>query len=226
MKKKYNIKLLKKHIEREERTDGSFEVNTKQESSKSENEDVMGSCYEEKEKFFNHVDERWQMEKACHFSRTLNLIEINPKQDIIKELSLNPRVTKLKGDGNCHFRSICLTLTGSQRQHNVVRDDIVKWMNENYKLIKNNFGQKYLEESNMELDGEWATEAEVLSTAAFLNTDIEILCRIGDACKSRAEWLCYKSNKLGKPVKSKKKIYLSNILGIHFDFVQSMDLNL
>jgi hypothetical protein len=106
MKKKYNIKLLKKHIEREERTDGSFEVNTKQESSKSENEDVMGSCYEEKEKFFNHVDERWQMEKACHFSRTLSLIEINPKQDIIKELSLNPRVTKLKGDGNCHFRSI------------------------------------------------------------------------------------------------------------------------
>jgi hypothetical protein len=29
MKKKYNITLLKKHIEREERTDGSFEVNTK-----------------------------------------------------------------------------------------------------------------------------------------------------------------------------------------------------
>jgi hypothetical protein len=158
MKKKYNIKLLKKHIEREERTDGSFEVNTKQESSKFENEDLMDSCYEKKEKFFNHVDEKWQDEKACHFSRTLHLIERNPKQDIIKELSLNPRVTKLKGDGNCYFRSICLTLTGSQRQHNVVRDDIVKWMNENDKLIKNNFGQIYLEESNMELNGEWATE--------------------------------------------------------------------
>jgi hypothetical protein len=48
MKKKYNIKLLKKNIEREERTDGSFEVNTKQESSKSENEDLMVSCYEKR----------------------------------------------------------------------------------------------------------------------------------------------------------------------------------
>jgi hemerythrin-like domain-containing protein len=123
MKKKYNITLLKKHIEREERTDGSFEVNTKLESSKSENEDVMVSCYEKKEKFFNHVDERWQKEKSCLFSRTLNLIERNPKQDIIKELFLNPRVTKMKGDGNCYFRSIFFALTGSQRLHNVVRDD-------------------------------------------------------------------------------------------------------
>ena len=132
----------------------------------------------------------------------------------------------MKGDGHCYFRSICFALTGSQRQHNAVRDDIVKWVNENDKLIKNNFGQRYLEESNMELDGEWATEAEILSTAAFLSTDLEILCRTGDACKSRAEWLCYKSSTLGKTVKSKKKIYLSNILGNHFDFVQSMDLNL
>jgi hypothetical protein len=60
----------------------------------------------------------------------------------------------MKGDGNCYFRNICSALTGSQRQHNVVRDDIVKWMNENDKLIKHNFGQIYLEESNMELDGE------------------------------------------------------------------------
>jgi hypothetical protein len=64
LKKKYNITLLKKHIEREERSDGSFEVNTELESSKSENEDVMVSCYEKKEKFFNHVDEKWQKEKS------------------------------------------------------------------------------------------------------------------------------------------------------------------
>ena len=133
MKKKYNITLLKKHIEREERSDGSFEVNTELESSKSENEDVMVSCYEKKEKFFNHVDEKRQKEKSCLFSRTLNLIERSPKQDIIKELFLNPRVTKMKGDGNCYFRSIFFALTGSQRLHNVVRDDIVKWMNENQK---------------------------------------------------------------------------------------------
>ena len=39
----------------------------------------------------------------------------------------------MKGDRNCYFRSICFALTGSQRLHNVVRDDIVKWMNENQK---------------------------------------------------------------------------------------------
>jgi hypothetical protein len=65
MKKKYNITLLKKHIEREERSDGSFEVNTELESSKSENEDLIVSCYEKKEKFFNHVDEKWQKEKSA-----------------------------------------------------------------------------------------------------------------------------------------------------------------
>jgi hypothetical protein len=65
----------------------------------------MVSCYEKKEKFFNHVDEKRQKEKSCLFSRTLNLIERNPKQDIIKELFLNPRVTKMKGDGNCYFNT-------------------------------------------------------------------------------------------------------------------------
>jgi hypothetical protein len=46
----------------------------------------------------------------------------------------------------------------------------------------------------MELDGIWVTEAEILSAAAMLNTDIHIYCNTGNENK----WLKYKSVILGE----------------------------
>lgn len=46
----------------------------------------------------------------------------------------------------------------------------------------------------MELDGIWAIEAEILSAAAMLNTDIHIYCNLGNENK----WLKYKSVILGE----------------------------
>jgi len=41
-------------------------------------------------------------------------------------------------------------------------------MTKNKVKIDNNFGSEYLNESRMEEDGMWATEAEILATAALL----------------------------------------------------------
>jgi hypothetical protein len=58
----------------------------------------------------------------------------------------------------------------------------------------------------IELDGIWATEAEILSAAAMLNTDIHIYCNTGNENK----WLKYKSVILGEKPVTTKSIFLDN----------------
>jgi hypothetical protein len=67
----------------------------------------------------------------------------------------------------------------SESQHTKVRDFVVQWMTENSSKIESTFGKDYLIQSGMTDDGVWATEAEILATAAALNTDIFIFCKVG-----------------------------------------------
>jgi hypothetical protein len=63
--------------------------------------------------------------------------------------------------------------------------------------------------------GIWATEAEILSAAAMLNTDIHIYCSPGNESK----WLKYKFVILGEKPVTTKSIFLDNSKGNHFDYV-------
>jgi hypothetical protein len=55
------------------------------------------------------------------------------------------------------------------------------------------------------------TEAEILSAAAMLNTDIHIYCNTGNENK----WLKYKSVILGEKPVTTKSIFLNNSKGNH-----------
>jgi len=124
-------------------------------------------------------------------------------------------IFKMKGDGNCYFRAVSYALVGDQEQHQITRQIIAEWMTKNEVQIDNHFGSEYLNESHMEEDGMWATEAEILATAALLNTDLQIYCESGKSLK----WLRYKSSVLGKLSKTKKCIFLDNSSGNHFNYV-------
>ena len=98
-----------------------------------------------------------------------------------------------------------------------MRDFVVQWMTENSSKIESTFGKDYLNQSGMTDDGVWATETEILATAAALNTDIFIFCKVGKLNK----WLNYSAITLGSPILNddSKCIYLDNSSGNHFNYV-------
>ena len=113
------------------------------------------------------------------------------------------------------FRGISYALVGDQEQFEETRNMITYCMAQNKKKIDKIFGPVYLNKSSMELDGIWATEAEIFSAAGMLNTDVHIYCNPGNENK----WLKYKSVILGEKPVTTKSIFLDNSKGNHFDYV-------
>ena len=68
-------------------------------------------------------------------------------------------------------------------------------------------------------DGIWATEAEILSSAALFETDVVIYCNMGD----KLAWSRYRANILKPTLRNykqeRKSIYLINDSGVHIDYV-------
>ena len=54
----------------------------------------------------------------------------------------NPiRIHHIRGDGNCFFRSLCYFLTGSEEEHQVLRDRVVRHMQTINKILKGYLNQ-------------------------------------------------------------------------------------
>jgi hypothetical protein len=100
--------------------------------------------------------------------------------------------SNIMGDGNCFFRAISEILTGSLTQHKILRNTIIGHMNSACKAqlekYLNGNMKKYLNDSNMLMDGVWATDAEILATASLLKTDILVHTSYG--CDGK-KWLRY-----------------------------------
>jgi hypothetical protein len=59
-------------------------------------------------------------------------------------------------------------------------------------------------------DGVWATEAEILATAAALNTDIFIFCKVGKLNK----WLNHSAITLGSPILNDRALWCVDSLPV------------
>lgn len=113
------------------------------------------------------IDVLWQQATLKRLKNNLILKYCHPTMGEI--IDSNPcGIFKMKGDGNCFFRAVSYALVGDHEQHEITRQIITEWMTKNKVKIDNNFGSEYLNESRMEEDGMWATEAEILATAALL----------------------------------------------------------
>ncbi len=165
--------------------------------------------------YFTPVDHPWQLEKSKVVTKTPWRGHPHGSFICLPILCKPSKIESMMGDGNCFFRAISYAIFGLQSRHRCVRNSIVLWMTIHHDKIKEHFGDTYLENSSMDSNGKWATEAEILSTAAILETDIQIWCKSGGDLK----WLRYKSETLGKTSSTEKSIHLTNGSGVHFDYV-------
>lgn len=105
-------------------------------------------------------------------TNTIKLAPLSP----IKPGQAPIRTLKVKGDGNCFFRSVSVLMTGSQDHYIRFRDRITEHMATSFgDQLRGYAGQNdYLDNSNMKNDTEWATEAEILATSHLLGIDIAL----------------------------------------------------
>ena len=134
----------------------------------------------------------WQ-EERCH---TLGIKLVVGKHSHHSDpssmkVSQAPAVTeRVKGDGNCFFRSIALAVTGSQQDHQEFRLLITSYMIHNASspkltcfLARNESVEQYMKRTNMQSLGTWATEFEIIAAASLLRTAIYVFALSGATYK-------------------------------------------
>jgi hypothetical protein len=129
------------------------------------------------------------------------------------------RVHKTKGDGNCYFRCISYVLSGTEENHKIIRTQIVQHMRSISSSLESYLSQNmenYLDDSGMENNSVWATEAETFATASLLETDIVIYAQHGN----KHSWLPYTAS-LTLSVKTIYALFLVNMNNDHFNVVIS-----
>lgn len=131
---------------------------------------------------FLRVDAEWQLAAQDKLDGLIDVVPL-PKASSVARPVGAPRMTvEIKGDGNCWFRSISYLMTGSQEHHAILRAKVTTFMQDNLREAVNRFSftedkPDYFDGWLMQGDGEWATEVEIMSTAAFLKTDIYTFTR-------------------------------------------------
>ena len=134
----------------------------------------------------------------------------------------NPRRTRqTKGDGNCYFRSISYLLYGSEENHQIIRDQVVTHMTHNiHSRLQDYVSQpvdSYLQQSAMQNNGVWATDAEIMSTASLLGIDIVVYTEMGPTM----EWLTYPAS-FSLQNQTKHALYIQNT-GAHFNPITAVE---
>ena len=147
-----------------------------------------------------------------------------PHSQIGEKLSTRePRVTKIKGDGNCLFRALCLAITGWETGHLKIRQLVCDHIQEvgPYSSRDSSEGPSYLQESGMRKDTVFGTDVEIFSAAQVLSTDIYVYHKYGT---NGLKWLYFPC--VHGSGSWKNAIYLDNRTGNgitgHFDYVTGL----
>ena len=132
-----------------------------------------------------------------------------------------PRVTHIKGDGNCLFRGLCMAITGWETGH--LKQLVCDHIHEvgPYNSRDSSSGPQYLEESGMHQDTVYGTDVEIFSAAQVLSTDIYVYHKYGT---NGLKWLYFPC--VHGSGNWKNAIYLDNRTGNgvngHFDYVTGL----
>ena len=134
-----------------------------------------------------------------------------------------PRVTCVKGDGNCLFRALCVGVTGWETGHMKIRQLVCDHINDvgPYNSKDASDGPRYLSDSHMRKDAVYGTDVEIFSAAQVLSTDIYVYHRYGD---NGLKWLYFPC--VHGSGNWRNAIYLDNRSGNgvngHFDYVTGL----
>ena len=134
--------------------------------------------------------------------------------------SLCPSSTRrIVPDGNCFFRALSFTLTGSQEYHEV-RLLVTTCMIDNSAhpqlscLIDDDETMNiYIEQLKMQLLGTWATEIEIISSVLLLQTTIYVYGPCGKIKK------CKKNMQLIIVKRKQTSIIMNVYISLHFETV-------
>ena len=171
---------------------------------------------------FHPVDEVWQ-KRVCgalglKYCGQNGVARGGPEVCLTNPVS----VKRIRGDGNCFYRSIVYIITGSQEEHPAMRKAIVNHMRAtgDQLIMRQGVGvEQYIAESSVENNGEWATETEMYAACHLLRTVIY------SYIQAQGVWRCMHprlmDNTLAERDISKMGIYIDNPPN-HFEVVQSV----
>ena len=133
-----------------------------------------------------------------------------------------PRVTRVKGDGNCLFRALAVATTGWEIGHLRIRDLVCDHIHDvgPYNSKDASDGPLYLRQTRMRKETVFGTDVELFSAAQVLSTDIYVFHKYGESMK----WLYFPC--VHGSGNWKNAIYLDNRTGNgitgHFDYVTGL----
>ena len=110
------------------------------------------------------------------------------------------------GDGNCLFRALALAVTGNEQNHMLVRQGLVVYMRQHrnsvkHYIIRESDGNSLDEDfeaqmGEMENNGTWGTQAEIISAASMFQTNIHMYQHRQNRSGVMGEWHTYKAEML------------------------------
>ena len=137
----------------------------------------------------------------------------------LKDLTDKSKKKSIGSDGSCFFRSINFILTGSENEHMVVREAVVKHMGKIKRQLQEYhnipISEEYLQ--NMNKVTTWATHVEIIATANLLEHDIVTFKQSG----RKKKWFTH-SAQFSIEKLSKYALYLDNVLDNHYEVVLSI----
>lgn len=210
LKKRYNMKHLRIYHQRQV-------VKTSTGNDKPEREnlcaDASGSqSVDKKLQTVKIVSKRQR--NSCAVALGLQLF-ILPELQEECTLGEPKKVKQIEGDGNCFFRAICYIITGSQKEHLKLREQVIAHMIAKCSTKLHDYllqdVHQYIANSYMAHSSTWATDAEILGAASLLKHDILVYAKFG----SSVSWLRYPAS-LSLDLKSKECLLLRNF-DSHFE---------
>ena len=134
-------------------------------------------------------------------------------------------IGRIKGDGNCFFRSIAQTLTGSQEDRDKIRLMITSFMMHNASKLSclldpHESMEDSMQRTRMQSLNVWATEVEIIVAATMLHTAICVFAPSGGTYKWLKHSLVIKKISV-KDSHQDESIFITNI-GNHFESVKKM----
>ncbi len=184
-------------------------------------EEIEVTYYEEAQYAipFEPVGREWQTRASPLF----NIVVRNNHNDKINQrtirLDTKPTQTvRMRGDGNCLFRTLSYVLCGVQSHHKAVRDKLVEFIRANERLVKqieNETQQQYL--ARMKQDGTWGTELEIFAFATITQTTVYVYCSQGTSHEQQIRrWLPYRPVSVDSSAPNQSAVYIQN-LNEHFE---------
>ncbi|XP_061165629.1 uncharacterized protein LOC133198499 [Saccostrea echinata] len=164
---------------------------------------------------FTPVSKDWQ-EETCN-ELGISFIE---RADLIYEpnsyLGEPSTCFKIKGDGNCLFRSLALSVSGNEDLHMYFRNIITSFIaNSKDPIVRDETPDDYLKRTRMRENRVWGTDIELYFAAKCLNCTIFVYSKHGKIY----DWLEFKPMNKNTDL----AIYLHHKNGDHYDVVTSVN---